>query len=774
MKRLRLFGGISIDADGAPITGRAVQRRRLALLSLLAAAPAQGTSRERLIAFLWPEADAESGRRFLSDSVYRINQALEGDVIAAVGDALRLDPERLPSDLSAFEDALRRGDHEATVGEYAGPFLDGFFLPDAPEFERWVESERDRLARDYARALEALAQASAREGRHTEAVGWWRRLAAQDPLSARIALGLMHALDAAGDRAAAIQHARVHETLLRQELELDPDPAVHALAEQLKTARTAPPAARPDATPSTAPAVARDSEPEPLQPASRDPQPAPVPTKPRRARTARIAAAAAVLAVALGGAWLATRPGDAADVATAPPARSVAVLPFANLSGDRDNEYFSDGITEERIATLGRVPDVRVASRSSVFAYKNKPADVREVGRQLRVAAVLEGSVRRAGDRLRITAQLVNTANGYDIWSQTYDRQLEDVFTIQEEIARHIVNMLVGSLDSTRRMPLAERSTRDHEAYDLYLRGRFAWHRRTREGLADAVRHFEQAIARAPDYARAYVGLADAYAVSAFYDYLRPIDAYPKAEAAALRALRLDPTLAPPHATLGYVSTYYHLDWPRAERELRRALAMDPTYSTAHQWLGNLLTVAGRFDEAERAFRAAQLSDPLSLIATTALGWSYYFAGRYEDAVAQCSRALALNPNFELAHLWGGQALERLGRRDEAREWIGRAVTLSKGSILTRLALAHVLAQSPATADSARAIVREVEARGSRGEYLPSYEVAKIHLALGDADAALRWLERAAAEKSHSRAFFKVDPQLTPLRGDMRFQRIAR
>jgi len=450
------------------------------------------------------------------------------------------------------------------------------------------------------------------------------------------------------------------------------------------------------------------------------------------------------------------------------------VLPFANLSGDRADEYFSDGITEELIATLARVEGMQVASRSSVFAYKGRSDDVREVARRLGVAAVLEGSVRRSGRTLRITAQLVSAETGYDLWSESFDREHADVFAIQEEIAGAIVRRLRGGAPTSRAVPLAEQSTRDAEAYDLYLRGRHAWHRRTRQGLIDARDYFGRAVARAPAFARAYVGLADAYAVSAFYDHLDPREAYPAAERAAARALALDSSLAAAHATFGYLRTYYRLDWPAAERSFQRAIALDPGYSTAPQWYGNLLTVAGRYDEAERAFRAAQEADPLSLVAIAGLAWVYHYAGRWDDAVAQAERAVALNPAFELAHLWGGMALERAGRRREARAWLGRADSLSGGTALTQLSLAQLLASDPAPAvrDSARAIVRGFEARRARGEYVPAFEIAKVHLALGDRPAALRWLARAVDDRSHSRAFLRTDPQLAALRGDAEFERL--
>ncbi|HEU6453024.1 MAG TPA: tetratricopeptide repeat protein [Gemmatimonadaceae bacterium] len=784
MQRLKLFGGLSIESESGPLRGRAVQRRRLALLALLAVARARegGLSRDRLVALLWPEADAENGRRFLSDSVYRINQALGGDVILAAGDELRLESRRLPSDVGQFEDALSRADHEAAVRMYVGPFLDGFFLPDAPEFGRWAEGERDRIGREYARAVEALAESAEQRGDAVRAVDWWRRLAVHDPYNSRVALRLMRSLVAVGERAAAIQHARTHETLLVEELEVQPDAAVRAFAEQLRrddaVEQEAAIAAPVPGVISTA--AGSGSDVEAAQPASlvSEDGSQSLPARPAVQRVSRRArwsllAAALVIATLVTAIAVAGRERRALASRPAPATRTIAVLPFANLSANAENEYFSDGITDELIATLGQLRGLRVVSRTSAFAFKNKGLDVREVGQRLGAVAIVEGSVRQSGSALRVTAQLVDAETGYDLWSGTYSRELEDVFAIQEQIARAIAARLVGTLGDS--VALAERSTRDPVTYDLYLRGRHAWHERTSDGLRRAIEYFEQAVAREPDYARAHAALGDAYSVSAFYDYLPPREAYPKAEAAARRAMQLDPTLAEPHATMGYVHTYYHLDAPRAEAAFERALAAAPGYSTAHQWYANLLTVTGRFADAERRFRAAQEADPLSVIAQAALGWSFYFAGRHEDALEQCRRTLALKPDFELAHLWGGWALQELGRSAEAREWVERAVGLSHGGALARLGLGYVLGRSESGADrdSARAIIRDMEARHARGEYVPAYEVAKVHLALGDRPSALRWLERAVDDRSHSLAFLRVDPQLAPLRGDPRFQAVV-
>ena len=750
---LKLFGGATLVSPEGPMTGRAVQRRRLALAALLAVARERGMSRDKLLAYLWPEADAERARHLLSDSVYRINQALGREAVVAAGDGLRLSPE-LPSDVGQFEDAVARGEDEAAVALYAGPFLDGFFVQESAELERWIEGERRRLGDEYAGAVERLAEAAERAGDERTAVRWWRRVAAHDPFSSRIALHLMRALERSGDRPAAIQHAGLHGRMLQQELGARPDPEVTAFARELLTA----------------PLVA---EPPPAQipaggTAETDLPPGSGGVGGGTATSWRFVAAAIVV-VGLGLAVVLERLPTAAQ----PPApiSTIAVLPFENLSSDRDAEYLSDGITEEIGAALGRVEGLRVAAHTSAFSFKGQRVDVREVGKRLGVGAVLEGSVRKQGPRLRVTTRLVETAQGYQLWTETYDRDFEDAFAVQQEIAGDVVSRLRGERDGADSARLVPVVGPDAEAYDLYLKGRYAWHRRTAESIRSAVELLGRAVERAPHWARAHAGLADAYAVSGFYDYLPPREAFPAAERSARRALELDPELAAPHATLGYVHLYYEWRWIPADEEFRRAIALDPAYSTAHQWYGNYLTAMGRFPEAVQHMREAQERDPLSLIANAALGWSQYYARDYLDAVTQFRRTLELNPAFELAHLWQGQALVQLGDLEGAAREIGEAVRLSKGTPLTRAALAHVLA-SAGKSDSARAVLAALTAPGQ--PYVPSYEIAKAFLALGDEDKAMEWLERAYAERAHSMAFLSVDPQLDGLRKDRRFEALRK
>jgi TolB-like protein/DNA-binding winged helix-turn-helix (wHTH) protein/Tfp pilus assembly protein PilF len=475
-----------------------------------------------------------------------------------------------------------------------------------------------------------------------------------------------------------------------------------------------------------------------------------------------------LIAVLIGIYFEKDKPSEAADRAQAGPT-TLAVLPFSNASNAVDDDYFSDGLTEEIVDRLSRSGRLRVVSRTSTFAIKDKELGAQEIGRMLGADSLVEGSVRRSGDHLRINVRLINARDGYQLWSESYDRQMDDVLQLQEEIARSIANTLTGHVLGHADTEHLEGSITDPIAYDLYLKGRFYWHRRTQEGLRSAVEHFEQAVQRAPEYARAWGGLADAYAVLGFYDFLAPAEAFPKAREAARRALALDANNASAEATLGYVALYYDWDLVDAEARFLKSIALDPSYSKSHQWYGNLLTAAGRFEEAEREMRRAQQLEPLSLIASAALGWVMYHANRHEEALDQFRLTLALDPDFELAYLWSGWALESLGRYDEARAMLQEAVTRSNGNGISITSLARVQALSGEREESQRTLEQIVSSAG----YVPSYEISKAWFALGDTKKAHEWLQRAYEQRSHSLVFLRVDPQLADYQQDTTFLRTA-
>jgi serine/threonine-protein kinase len=451
--------------------------------------------------------------------------------------------------------------------------------------------------------------------------------------------------------------------------------------------------------------------------------------------------------------------------------RSIVVLPFTNLSLEPDTEYFSDGMTDELIDALSRVEGLRVVSRTSAFAFKGKPQDVRAIGAQLQVSAVLEGSVRRAGRKLRVGAQLTDVASGFQLWSEVFKRDLEDVFAIQEEISRAIVSALRVKLVGPEVTQLVRPATDDLEAYTLYLKGRQLWNRRTEEALRIGLRHFEKALARDPNYAMAHAGLADSYSLLGFYTALSPAEAFPKAKAAASRALDLDAGLAEARTTLAYVSLCYDWDWSEAETQFRLAIETNPDYATAHQWYGHLLGVLCRFDESISEFRAGVALDPLSPIKSAALSWGYYFAGRYDEAVAQCRHALELDPQVALTYRNLGLACGQLGAHNEAIEAYEEAVRLSPGEALSLASLAYGLARA-GRKDAALGALAELTTLRSK-RYVSSYDLAVVHAGLGQTEAALDLLERGYEERTHWTVLLQVDHRLDQLRASPRFRRLV-
>jgi serine/threonine-protein kinase len=448
-------------------------------------------------------------------------------------------------------------------------------------------------------------------------------------------------------------------------------------------------------------------------------------------------------------------------------AKSIAVLAFANMSADVENEYFSDGISEEIINALTKLPGLRVGARTSAFAFKGKNEDVRVIGERLGVATVLEGSVRRSGTKLRITAQLINVADGYHLWSETYDREMHDVFAIQDEIARAIVDILKIKLLGDPEASLVEKSTENVDAYALYLKGRYYWGKRNEAAVRKGIGHFEEALAIDPSYAKAHVGLADSYNILGFWDLMPPREAFPRAHAAAALALRMDGTLAEAYAAEGYAQFYYDWDWAASEATLKRAMDLNPRYPTAPFYYGNLLMLTGRQQESQELTRRALELDPLSLIMNSAVGHTYHLYGQYEEAMPHYRAALDLDENFLVAHWWMGLNYAAMGKLAEAQEKMERCVAISQRNptMVASLARVHALAGHKAEATG---LLTELDELGKH-RFVSSFEVATVHLALGDADRAMGLLEKAYEEKSHSMTLLKQDPRLNALRADPRF-----
>src|SRR5262249_37014142 len=349
------------------------------------------------------------------------------------------------------------------------------------------------------------------------------------------------------------------------------------------------------------------------------------------------------------------------------PAKSIAVLPFDNLSRDPDNAYFCEGVQDEILTRLAKVADLKVISRTSTQHFKSAPDNLTQIAKQLGVAHILEGSVQKAGDQVRVNVQLVNGLNDAHLWADTYDRKLNDIFAVESEIAKAIADMLQAKLSGSEKHAIAARPTESSEAHQLYLKGRFFWNKRTGNDLRKSIDYFQQAIAADPNYALAYAGLADAYAFLPGYTAGSPQDSYPKSIAAAKKALELDDTLAEAHTALAIATWLYDFDFSQANREFQRAIELNPNYAIAHQQYGNiLLSALGRFDEAiTEAKRAVEL-DPLSLVINSDLAVDYFFARRYDEAITQLRKTLEMDPGYYYAYVNLGQALDLKGARDAA------------------------------------------------------------------------------------------------------------
>ncbi len=480
-------------------------------------------------------------------------------------------------------------------------------------------------------------------------------------------------------------------------------------------------------------------------------------------------AAAALVLVALGVAAAIRFRAGASSTAT--PA-SAAVLPFADLSEGKDQEYFSDGLTDELITALSRVEGIRVAARTSSFQFKGRQIDVSEIGRQLHVGAVLEGSVRKSGDRVRITAQLVSTRDGYQLWSDAYDRELKEVFGVQEDIARSIITALQVKLGARSNRALRARPTGDLQAYDLYLKGRFAWNQRTATGMAQAVRFLEQAVARDSGFALAWAALADAYVLAIPYAGApRDID-WPKARAAVARSLALDSTVGEAHTALAYGTMIYDWDWPAAEADFRRAIAVDPAYPTGHQWYGDFLWSQGRLHEAQDQMREALRLDPLSLVISSEVGATYYLMRQYDSAETQVRATLQLDPNYAHGLYILGMVYLQQHRYREAVAALERALELGGFQEDLGGAMAYAYAAAGDRAAATR-YTAELERRLTAAQTGP-FALALAFTGQGDLTRAFAQLDRAITVRDIFLPEDFFDPQLDPLRADPRFAAIEK
>ena len=449
------------------------------------------------------------------------------------------------------------------------------------------------------------------------------------------------------------------------------------------------------------------------------------------------------------------------------PKDRLAVLPFVNISNDPDDEYFADGMTEELISSLSRTKGLRVIARTSVMRYKGGSKPISEIGRELNVGAVLEGSVRKSGDKIRVAVQLVETSNEEPRWSEDYDREVKDVFMIQREIAERVTGELKEHMLGGGGGPAEAKATNSMEAYVAYLRGRQQWSLRTKEGLSKAAGLFQSALELDGGYAKAHVGLADCFATLALLEFMPPNEAYPKAREAVGRALALDPHLAEAHTSLGLIRFQYDWNWQGAEEEFREAIRITPSYAPAHHFFADYLKAMGRFDEALTEIEIARELDPLSLAINTGVGHVLYLSRRYDEAIGQYKKAVELDPGFMQTHIWFGRPYLEKGMYDEAISELETGVRLSGESTLALAMLGHGLA-SAGRRDEATVVLEKLKER-SKTSYVPSYWLAVVYNGFRDRDQTIRWLRKALTERSSWLVWCNVEPRFDWLRGDADF-----
>jgi TolB-like protein/Flp pilus assembly protein TadD len=702
MVTVQLLGGACLRSGDAPLSGPPAQRHRIALLALIVASWPQPVSRDRAMALLWPERDVANARRLLNLAVHVLRSALGEGAIASTGDGLLLNPSVVRCDLHELRTAIAARESDRVVQLYPGPLLDGFHLDDSTDYSYWLDERRAELDHAYVGALIALAAAQEQSGDVRGRVGTCRRLVAADPHSGAHARALMLALDAAGDRAGALQHAADHAQRLRADLDLEPDPAVMQLADDLRHV-----------------AVRRRP------------------------------------------------PTDGADRTRS---LSVAVLPFLSLSANPENEFFADGITEDVIAQLSKIRALTVISRASVAPFKQRHHAFEEIGTRLGVRTLLDGSVRHAGDRVRIVATLVDAATGRHLWSETYDRQLTDIFSIQSDVGLHIAAALEIELSRDEQARVRKEATNDVHAYRLFLQGRQWFIRFTPESLVQSIELFERAIGRDPAFALAFAHVAMAYTELAEAGAMVPDAAYARAADAAASALALDPELGAAHCTMGHLKMVRELDWVGAEREFKRALELNPSGADAYDLYGRLCVALERYDDALVLLRRAQELDPLAhgVDIVTAL----LRAGRYDEAVVRAEEAAALDALDDRARATLGWAYFLSGRKKEGLAELDRAVALAPGNTLWlgQLGAAYGMAGAPA---KALAILRQLEERAQRA-YVSPYHFAYIHTGLDDADRAMDWLERAVADRAGAAYGIKGSFIFTALHAHPRFRALLR
>jgi TolB-like protein/DNA-binding SARP family transcriptional activator/Tfp pilus assembly protein PilF len=767
--RLRVLGVLDLRAaDGAELRAVLAQPRRFALLAYLALTARAGPQRrDGLLTLFWPDQDEAHARNALSQAVHFLRRSLGAyAIVGRTDDDLALATGVVWCDALAFEDAAASNALAEAAELYQGELLPGFhFAGETTQFASWLEQRRAELSGRYSQVLDRLSRAAEKAGDSAAAVAWRRRLAGQDPLNAEAALGLMRALVAAGNTAGAIRHARVHEALLRNELDAAPDARIIAYVRELQAPQPELPRAASLDAPSPVPGGVAPTA-EHVRSAKTNLEPAlPAPKRPWPWRRITAVGALMASAIVLG----------AVVVARARPSHDgracVAVIPLANYTGDRTQDDYARAITDAVLTELARYERLSVISRTSITRYEGTKKPLAEIAGELACDHLVEGSVTRNGDHVLVNAQLVE-ADDHHLWADRYDVEERQLPEVERSIAEAVVLQLepegVSPLKPEGQSAVPLRRA-DPIVYGIYLRGRDALLSRDPAGVRHAIELFKQAIARDSGFAPAYAGLADAYRFGGGLGYMPESFVFDSAPAIARQAVALDPDLSEAHVALGGTLTDA-ADWPAAEREFRRAIELSPSNALAHHWFAALLITLDRKQEAVREIRRARDLDPLSQAARGLQGEIERYAGVRSQGGGPLPRTALVDPNHVGTAAARSVNLARAGRCPEAYAENDRAQKLAPDDKTVLISLVGVRLFCGDSA-GALSLLHDVEQR-------PEVEVQGVYVAavfakLGENDSAFAWLDRTHYGMVN-RMELRIMPQLAPLRRDPRFDQLLR
>ena len=755
------------------------QPKRLALLAYLAVANGGGPHRrDTLLTLLWPELSADRARAALRKALHYLREGLGPDVIVNNGDEeLAVSESAMECDARKFQDAVRRGDLADALQLYTGEFLVGLHVPNAPDFERWLDGERHYLHESAVACALSLASRAVAAGQYEDAQDWAHRAVALAPVEERPARLLIELLLQVGDHAGAVRAYSRYARALSEDLELEPGPELRQLMAGIPRH-----AGRVVAKDAPAPDLDRGSGPDehPPRTSSSALGGQPHDRHPRWPRVGWRALVAALVLTTTG--IIAIRVTKAARAWSAPPAiHSIAVLSLVNLTGDSAQDYFVEGLTEALRAELARARRLQVVSGVSAARYRNSTRTVPQIARELGVDALVEGTVMRSGDRVRVTVHLVDGRTDRRLWTNTYDRRIGDVFALYGDIASGIAAEVSVRADTARSPEPARTANRD--AYDAFLRGEYFRKRWMSGGCVQAEHYFQRAIVLDSSFAAAYAGLATCYAHP---DRLRrPVaDVLPRARAAALRALALDESIATAHTYLGYVTHRLEYNWKAAEHEHQRAVALNPNDPDGRRIFGEFLYLSGRTDDGLAEMRRSLELDPFHLDNSVSVGFGLRNLKRYDDAIALLAKTLELEPHYAAARLWLAESYASRGNHDlavhEYVAWLRQVVVPNRASSIAD-SLTRVYARSGWKAFwQAELKLCEDELSRPRNMMTAPFErhcgpyfMARRYARLGDAGRAVASLASALEQRHHLMVFIEFEPLFELLRSDTRFQQIV-